>query len=88
MELFLLATLLWGLAAGLIAQMILGRGAAMQNWTQALVAGAAGSFVGGALLSMVLGEAFQLRLSGIIGSVLGAVLLLAAYYRFEAPRTR
>jgi uncharacterized membrane protein YeaQ/YmgE (transglycosylase-associated protein family) len=40
----------------------------------ALVAGQIGSFVGGLLISLLSGEELQLQLSGIIGSLIGALV--------------
>jgi uncharacterized membrane protein YeaQ/YmgE (transglycosylase-associated protein family) len=45
----------------------------------ALVAGLAGSFVGGLLGSLLAGEGLELRPSGIIGSLVGAVIVTAAW---------
>jgi uncharacterized membrane protein YeaQ/YmgE (transglycosylase-associated protein family) len=49
------------------------------NWAELLVVGLAGSFVGGLLISLINGDGLALRPSGIIGSIVGAVLLLAAW---------
>jgi uncharacterized membrane protein YeaQ/YmgE (transglycosylase-associated protein family) len=49
------------------------------NWAELLVVGLAGSFVGGLLISLVSGDGLALRPSGFIGSILGAVVLLAAW---------
>ena len=47
----ILALLAIALAAGWVAQMIVGRDHGRTDWTQALVAGFVGSFVGGLLAS-------------------------------------
>ena len=52
-----------------------------------LVVGLAGSFVGGLLISLLSGDGLALRPSGIIGSILGALVLLAAW-RAIRPTTR
>jgi len=77
----IIGMLVWGMAIGWIGQMILGkaRKAKDQNWMQALIAGVAGSFLGGAIGSMLMREGFQLRPGGIIGSVLGAVIVLVIW---------
>jgi uncharacterized membrane protein YeaQ/YmgE (transglycosylase-associated protein family) len=62
--------------AGWIAQMILGRNPRGTNWGEALVAGFIGSFVGGLLASLIAGDGLRLRPSGIIGSIVGAVVVL------------
>lgn len=68
--------LVWGLFAGWIANIILGGGARPENWGPLLVAGLVGSFVGGLILSLLFGDGIRLRPSGIIGSTLGAVVVL------------
>jgi uncharacterized membrane protein YeaQ/YmgE (transglycosylase-associated protein family) len=47
------------------------------NWGQALAIGLGGSLVGGLLVSLLSGDGLALRFSGIIGSILGAIILLA-----------
>ena len=74
----LLFILVWGMFAGWIAHLLLGRGEPV-NWAELLVVGLAGSFVGGLLVSLLSGDGLALRPSGIIGSIVGAVLLLAAW---------
>jgi uncharacterized membrane protein YeaQ/YmgE (transglycosylase-associated protein family) len=65
-----------GMAAGWVAQLILGRST---NWGEALVAGLIGSFVGGLLGSLLAGDGLEIRASGLIGSIAGAVLVLAIW---------
>src|SRR4029434_8265448 len=72
----LLFILVWGMFAGWIAHLLLARNQPI-NWAEALVVGLAGSFVGGLLISLVSGDGLALRPSGIIGSILGGVGLLA-----------
>ena len=52
----------------------------------ALVAGLVGSFVGGLIFSLAAGDGFDLQPSGIIGSVLGAVIV-TLLWRWWASRT-
>ena len=75
----LLFILVFGMFAGWIAHLLLARNQPI-NWAQLLVVGIAGSFVGGLLISLVSGDGLALRPSGIIGSVLGALVLLAAWH--------
>ena len=86
--LFLIGMLVWGLAIGWSGQLLLGRArtAKQRNWGQALIAGVVGSFVGGALGSILMGEGFQLRIGGVISSVVGAVIVLAIWYAVAARR--
>jgi uncharacterized membrane protein YeaQ/YmgE (transglycosylase-associated protein family) len=74
----ILFILLWGMFAGWIAYLLVARDQPI-NWTVLLVVGLAGSFVGGLVASLVSGDGLALRPSGIVGSVLGAVVLLAAW---------
>ena len=74
----LLFILVWGMFAGWIAHLLLAR-KQPSNWAELLVIGLVGSFVGGLLISLVSGDGLALRPSGIIGSILGAVILLAAW---------
>lgn len=73
----ILAILVFGLAIGWVAQLILGQGTRPNGVT--LFAGLAGSFVGGLVISLVSGDGFDLRASGILGSLLGAVVVLAIW---------
>ena len=85
-----LGVLVLGLGAGWLAQVLLGRGTEVDART--LAAGLLGSLLGGLVASLLAGDGVQLRLSGILGSVLGAVAVLAVWVRFDpagvAPRRR
>ena len=74
----LLFILVWGMFAGWIAHLILARSQPV-NWAELLVVGLVGSFVGGLLISLLSGDGLALRPSGILGSIVGAVILLAAW---------
>jgi uncharacterized membrane protein YeaQ/YmgE (transglycosylase-associated protein family) len=86
----ILGVLVLGLGAGWLAQLLLGRGTAVDART--LAAGLLGSVLGGLTASLVAGDGLQLRLSGILGSVAGAVVVLAVWARLDpagaAPRRR
>ena len=75
----LLAIVGLGLFAGAVAQLVLGTGVYDINWSEAIVAGLVGSFVGGLLASIIAGDGIQLRPSGIIGSIIGAIVVSAVY---------
>ena len=75
----ILALLAIGLASGWIAQLIVGRSHGRTDWTQALIAGFIGSFVGGLLASLIAGDGFDFRPSGLIGSIVGAVIVTAVW---------
>jgi uncharacterized membrane protein YeaQ/YmgE (transglycosylase-associated protein family) len=73
-----IAIIIVGLVAGFLANLVVGKG---RGFTQLelLVAGLAGSVVGGTLFSLLLGEGFELRLGGFIGSTVGAIIVLGLY---------
>ena len=73
----ILAIIVFGLAVGWVAQLLLGRRGRQIDWTLALFAGLVGSFVGGLIASLIAGDGLDLRPSGIIGSIVGAVLVTA-----------
>jgi uncharacterized membrane protein YeaQ/YmgE (transglycosylase-associated protein family) len=73
----ILAIIVFGLDAGWVAQLLLGRGGREIDWGLALVAGLLGSFVGGLIASLIAGDGLDLRPSGLIGSIVGAVLVTA-----------
>ncbi len=74
-----IALILFGMIAGAAAQLILGKESAGIDWAKAFVAGLAGSFVGGLLISLLAGDGIDLRPSGIIGSIVGATLVTAVW---------
>ncbi len=79
----LLAIILFGMVIGAGAQLILGRKHGRVDWTMAIVAGLVGSFVGGLLISLLSGDGLDLRASGIIGSLAGAILVTAGWRWWE-----
>lgn len=81
----ILFIIVFGMAAGWVAQLILGRAT---NWGEALVAGLVGSFVGGLLASLLAGDGLEIRASGLIGSILGAVIVLAIWGALRGRSTR
>lgn len=75
----IIGLILFGMLVGAGAQVILGRSTKSIDWGMALVSGLAGSFVGGLIFSLVAGDGLELRSSGIVGSLLGAVIVTAAW---------
>ena len=69
----------FGILIGWIAQIIMGRRREQVDWGMALIAGIAGSFVGGLLISLIAGDGLDLRPSGIIGSIIGALIVSFAW---------
>jgi uncharacterized membrane protein YeaQ/YmgE (transglycosylase-associated protein family) len=78
-SMLILGLILFGMVVGAVAQLILGRRAKGIDWTLAFVAGLVGSFVGGLLASLLSGDGIALRPSGIIGSLVGAILVTAGW---------
>ncbi len=83
----IIAIILFGMLVGAAAQLILGRGGKGIDWTMAFVAGLVGSFVGGLLLSLVRGDGLDLKPSGILGSVIGAVVVTAVWRWWRSRAT-
>jgi uncharacterized membrane protein YeaQ/YmgE (transglycosylase-associated protein family) len=81
----ILAIIVLGLAAGWVAHLLVGRG--QPNWSLLFVIGIAGSFVGGLLGSLLFGDGLEIRASGLIGSIIGATILLAAYRAFTEKKS-
>jgi uncharacterized membrane protein YeaQ/YmgE (transglycosylase-associated protein family) len=75
----IIGLVLFGMIVGAAAQLILGKEAAGIDWAKAIVAGLVGSFVGGLLISLLSGDGIDLRPSGIIGSVAGAIVVTAGW---------
>lgn len=69
---------------GALAQLIVG-GKNMWNidWGLAIVAGLVGSFVGGLLISLLAGDGLNFRPSGIIGSLVGALIVTAGWIWYK-----
>ncbi|WP_186629800.1 GlsB/YeaQ/YmgE family stress response membrane protein [Rhodococcus sp. BP22] len=83
----IIGIILFGLLIGAGAQLILGRSKTGMDWTLAFTAGIVGSFVGGLVVSLIAGDGISLRPSGIIGSLLGALLVTALWQRFSPARS-
>ena len=79
----LIAIIVFGMVIGAGAQLIVGRRHRSIDWTTAIVAGLVGSFIGGLLISLMSGDGLDLRPSGIIGSLAGAVVVTAGWRWWE-----
>jgi len=75
----ILGLILFGMLVGAAAQLLLGKASGGIDWGMAIVAGLAGSFLGGLLASLLAGDGLDLRPSGIIGSLVGAVIVTAIW---------
>jgi uncharacterized membrane protein YeaQ/YmgE (transglycosylase-associated protein family) len=70
----IIAIILVGMVGGWIANFLVGQG--RRSWPQLFLIGIAGSFVGGLLGSLLFGDGLALRPSGIVGSIIGAVVVV------------
>jgi uncharacterized membrane protein YeaQ/YmgE (transglycosylase-associated protein family) len=84
----ILGIILFGMLAGAAAQLILGRASGGINWPLAFGSGLVGSFVGGLLASLLAGDGLALRPSGIIGSIIGAVVVTAGWQWWQRRSVR
>lgn len=72
----ILTIIVVGLAAGWIAEKVVYPEWEI-DWTEAFVVGLLGAMAGGLISSLIAGDGFSLKPSGLIGSIVGAVILLA-----------
>ena len=70
------------LVAGFIANFLVGKGTGFETW-ELFVAGIIGSFVGGTLLNLIFEGDLDFSISGIIGSTIGAIIVLAIWGWFR-----
>jgi uncharacterized membrane protein YeaQ/YmgE (transglycosylase-associated protein family) len=75
---FILALILIPLVAGYVANFIVGKGKGFLPW-EMFVAGIIGSFVGGTLVNLILEGDLNIHISGLIGSIIGAIVVLAVW---------
>ena len=87
-QVLILGIIGFGMLVGAIAQLLLNRSGPGIDWTMALVAGFAGSFVGGMLFSLIAGDGLKLRLSGVLGSIIGAVIVTAVWQGVNAKKQK
>jgi uncharacterized membrane protein YeaQ/YmgE (transglycosylase-associated protein family) len=74
----ILAFIVIALVAGFIADYLVGRQRDYERW-ELFVVGIVGSFVGGLLFNLIDGRGFDIAISGLIGSTIGAVVVLLLY---------
>lgn len=73
---FILALILIGIVAGGIAERVVYPEWKI-DWTEAFIVGLVGSFLGGIAANLVAGEGFAIHPAGLIGSIIGAIVVLA-----------
>jgi uncharacterized membrane protein YeaQ/YmgE (transglycosylase-associated protein family) len=71
----IIAFLIVGLIAGFIARALV-PGPDPMGWLGTMILGIVGSFVGGTLAALVFGGTLDLSPSGIVGSIIGAIIVL------------
>ncbi|MET0771547.1 MAG: GlsB/YeaQ/YmgE family stress response membrane protein [Candidatus Limnocylindrales bacterium] len=74
----LLAFIVIALVAGFIANFLVAGKRKYETW-ELFVIGIVGSFVGGLIFSLIAGDGLELRPTGLIGSILGAIVALIIY---------
>ena len=74
----ILAFVVIALVAGYIANYLVGKGRGFEPW-EMFVAGLIGSFVGGFIFNLIAGKGIDFDISGLIGSTIGAIVVLAIY---------
>jgi uncharacterized membrane protein YeaQ/YmgE (transglycosylase-associated protein family) len=70
--------LIVGLIAGFIARALV-PGPDPMGWLGTMILGIVGSFVGGTLAALVFGGTLDLTASGLIGSIIGAIIVLVIW---------
>lgn len=83
----LILFLVVGLIAGFIARALV-PGPDPMGWVGTMVLGIIGSFVGGTLAALLFGGTLDINASGIIGSVVGAIIVLLIWRAMGGERTR
>ncbi len=73
-----------GLIAGAIARWLM-PGPDPMGWLGTSALGIVGSLVGGTLLNLLFGGGLELAASGVLGSILGALIALWVWRRMRSP---
>ncbi len=76
-----------GIIAGYLARLLV-PGPDPMGFVQTAILGIVGSFVGGFLGALLFGDGLELTPSGIIGSVIGAIIALLVYRQVAAKPSR
>ena len=81
----LLVFLIVGLIAGFIARWLV-PGPDPMGWAGTMILGLIGSFVGGTLAALLFGGTLALSASGLIGSIVGAIIVLLIWRAMSRSR--
>ncbi len=84
---FIITLIIVGLIAGALARLIV-PGRQHLSILATIVLGIVGSFVGGFLANLIFHGSISLNSSGIIGSVIGAIIVLLIYTRVRGRGAR
>jgi uncharacterized membrane protein YeaQ/YmgE (transglycosylase-associated protein family) len=74
----ILAFIVIALVAGFIANWLVGGKYKYETW-ELFVVGIVGSFVGGLIFNLLAGNGFDINITGLIVSTIGAIVVLAIY---------
>jgi len=74
----IVAFIVIALVAGYVANYLVGRKRNYETW-ELFVVGLIGSFVGGLIFNLIAGYGIDFQITGLIGSILGAIVVLAIY---------
>ena len=83
----ILGWILFGLIAGFIARALV-PGPDPMGWFGTMILGIIGSFVGGTLAALLFGGTLDINAAGLIGSVVGAIIVLLIWRAMGGERTR
>lgn len=83
----LIVFLIVGLIAGFIARALV-PGPDPMGWVGTLILGVIGSFVGGTLGSLLFGGTLDITSAGLIGSIIGAIIVLLIWRAMSGGRAR
>ena len=83
----ILAFIIVGLIAGAVARFLV-PGPDPMGWIGTIVLGIVGSFVGGFLSNLIFGGVVALSPAGIIGSIIGAIIVLLIWRQVGGRRVR
>ncbi|HLQ05223.1 MAG TPA: GlsB/YeaQ/YmgE family stress response membrane protein [Verrucomicrobiae bacterium] len=82
----LIVFLIVGLVAGFIARALV-PGPDPMGWLGTMILGIVGSFVGGTLAALLFGGTLEVSPTGLIGSVIGAIVVLLIWRAMGGERT-
>jgi uncharacterized membrane protein YeaQ/YmgE (transglycosylase-associated protein family) len=82
----LIVFLIVGLIAGFIARALV-PGPDPMGWLGTIILGIVGSFVGGTLAALLFGGTLDVSPSGLVGSIIGAIVVLLIWRAMGGERT-